>query len=164
MNIVVEQITPNSLVNLAAAYTTRNPDKKLGTPLAAWIRSEHSVIRALWFAIHMRGIPAFVAGHFARHHVGCIPFVQSNRPDRGGDKQANRHTPVNMLLIANAQAIIDISRRRLCRKASEETRLAWEAVTDQMGAVCPDLAKHMVPNCIYRGKCHELTPCYPVVD
>ena len=60
---------------------------------------------------------------------------------------------------ANAQALINISRKRLCSCASKETREAWQAVKDEVAKVEPELASCMVRECIYRGFCPEMFGC-----
>lgn len=61
---------------------------------------------------------------------------------------------------ANAQALINISRKRLCNCASKETREAWEQVKAKVAEVDPILAEKMVPECLYRGFCPEfMHPC-----
>jgi hypothetical protein len=56
---------------------------------------------------------------------------------------------------ANAQALINISRKRLCGTAATETRQAWLEVKAKVQEVDPVLASVMVPECIYRGFCPE---------
>ena len=60
---------------------------------------------------------------------------------------------------ANAQAIMFISRRRLCAQASPETRAAWKAVVDAIAEKEPELAECCVPECVYRGFCPEFKCC-----
>jgi hypothetical protein len=61
---------------------------------------------------------------------------------------------------ANAQALINISRKRLCSCASPETREAWKLVKDGIRKIDPVLADKMVPECLYRGFCPEfMNPC-----
>ena len=63
-------------------------------------------------------------------------------------------------MTANAQALIKISRKRLCNCASKETKEAWTQVKDAIAEVDPIMASKMVPECIYRGFCPEfLSPC-----
>ena len=65
-----------------------------------------------------------------------------------------------MDMTANAQALISISRKRLCSCASKETREAWKQVQDAIREVDPVMADKMVPECIYRGFCPEfMNPC-----
>ena len=63
-------------------------------------------------------------------------------------------------MTANAQAIINISRKRLCSCASKETREAWKQVVEAIRKVDPVLADKCVPECLYRGFCPEfMNPC-----
>jgi len=66
---------------------------------------------------------------------------------------------VNHECEANAQALINVSRRRLCNCASLETRQAWQLVKDKLAEVEPELAKCMVKDCLYRGYCYEMFSC-----
>ena len=61
---------------------------------------------------------------------------------------------------ANAQALINISRKRLCSCASKETREAWTQVKEAIAEIDPIMASKMVPECLYRGFCPEfMKPC-----
>lgn len=63
-------------------------------------------------------------------------------------------------MTANAQALINISRKRLCSCASPETREAWKQVKEAITKIDPVMASKMVPECIYRGFCPEfMNPC-----
>jgi hypothetical protein len=54
-------------------------------------------------------------------------------------------------MTCNAQAFINISRKRLCKGcASPETRQAWEIVIKALSEIDPILAEKCVPECIYR--------------
>lgn len=71
----------------------------------------------------------------------------------------DRYAPQSMALLLNAEEIINISRKRLCAKASAETREIWEAVIDKVSECDPDLAKHCVKPCVHCGFCREAKPC-----
>ncbi|MBD5223889.1 MAG: hypothetical protein HDS71_07585 [Bacteroidales bacterium] len=75
--------------------------------------------------------------------------------------QFDRHAPTNMALKLNAEEIINISKVRLCSKASAETREVWQEVVNELRhGVDPDLAMHCVPTCVYRGGiCPEPKSC-----
>jgi hypothetical protein len=60
---------------------------------------------------------------------------------------------------ANAQAVMFMSRRRLCSQASPETRAAWKLVVDEISKQEPEVGACCVPECVYRGFCPEFKPC-----
>lgn len=136
-------------------------------PTSSWktkiLKSEHSPIRLMKFKIRFTDIPYYVVMHLVRHHVGCDHFVESQREDRTEThtKRSDlpQDNPVDYTMVANAQALINISRKRLCSCASKETREAWQAVKDRVNEIEPELASCMVRECIYRGFCPEMQSC-----
>jgi hypothetical protein len=75
-------------------------------------------------------------------------------------KRYDRMAPTDVAGIMNAEAIINMSHKRLCTKASPETRALWREVKLVMMDADPDLAVHMVPACFYRGGlCGEPRSC-----
>lgn len=60
---------------------------------------------------------------------------------------------------ANAQSIINISRKRMCFQASKETREAWREFLDELEIKEPELRLCCVPEGIYRGGCPEFKNC-----
>ena len=133
------------------------------TVLADWDRmlhSEHSPIRTVMYRVDLIDIPSFVSVHFSRHKVGVEHFVKSLREDRGGTGVEGRWSPVNHTMILNAQSLMSIARRRLCRQASKETRMTMEAISKSVSMLDDVLFKHLVPMCDYRGGvCHEFRCC-----
>ena len=117
--------------------------------------SEHSPIRDKMFVIELRGIPYWLSVHLVRHSQGVTPYVSSQRDDRHDNPIPREQLPqgelVNMDMTLNAQAMINISRKRLCRMASKETREVWEQVIKELYKIDEELAKNCVPNCVYRG-------------
>jgi hypothetical protein len=99
--------------------------------------------------------------HFVRHPIGVTPFVSTQRTDRTGeDRNSKRQDePVRLQLNCNAQAMINISRKRLCHQASKETRIIWENVIKELEKIDKPLAECCVPDCVYRGDCFEFKPC-----
>ena len=156
MNIKIEKLTDYSLLQRAAEATS---GAKISAPLGRWYDSEHSPIRVLLFWIEMEGIPSFVSTHLVRHNVGITHFVRSNREDRGGVKNANRLTPVNHSMLINAQALLHMARKRLCGKASKETREVMNQIKWVMREVDKDLADRLVPECRHLGRCREFGSC-----
>ena len=123
--------------------------------------AEHSPIRMREFWIHLANIPTFVATHLVRHHVGIDHYQLSHRSDRikVPDEQSNRLTPTNISMHVNAQALINMARKRLCSKASPETRKVMEVIKEAIRVLDPDLAEVMVTECIYRHMCPEEKSC-----
>ena len=67
--------------------------------------------------------------------------------------------PVSHLCSANADAIINISRKRLCKKSSKETIIAWQLFLDALSKIEPEIVNACKPECQYRNGCQEMTPC-----
>lgn len=124
--------------------------------------AEHSPIRAVRFKVELKGIPYWVSVHLVRHKFGVEHFVSTQRTDRTGIDRDGlpQSAPVDHTMIVDAQEMMFISRRRLCSKASPETRAVWKKVVECLSHVDPILAEFCVPMCIYRGGyCHEANGC-----
>lgn len=136
---------------------------------AKMLLAEHSPIRLVEFEWTWGGIKQWVTTHIVRHHEGCEKMVHSQRGDRraileeyGVDTrdQLPQGAENDMDMSANAQALINISRKRLCNCASKETREAWKQVQESIRKIDPIMAEKMVPECVYRGFCPEfINPC-----
>ena len=123
--------------------------------------AEHSPIRMREFWIHIANIPTFVATHLVRHHVGIDHYQLSHRFDKTQvpNEQSTRMTPTNISMHVNAQSLINMARKRLCGKASPETRLVMNVIKQAVSVLDPDLASVMVPECVYRDFCPEEKTC-----
>lgn len=148
-----------------SARTTIDRDGGGTYPTDAWkktiLLAEHSPIRRIRFSWQWENLKSWVSVHFVRHKHGIEHWVSTQRSDRTGinrDKSP-QDAPVLHECEANAQALISISRRRLCSQASPETRAAWEEVKAKVESVDPILGSVMVPECIYRGFCPEFHSC-----
>ena len=136
---------------------------------AKMLLAEHSPIRLLEYEWTWADIMQWVTTHLVRHHEGCEKFVHTQRGDRraildeynvSSRNELPQGATKDMDMTANAQALISISRKRLCNCASKETREAWKQVQDAIREVDPVMADKMVPECIYRGFCPEfMNPC-----
>lgn len=132
--------------------------------------AEHSPIRLLEFDWTWNDIQQWITAHFVRHHEGCEKFVHSQRVDRNEALKGLRRDELpqgllnDMDMTANAQALINISRKRLCNCASKETREAWKAVIGLVKEQDPILAEKCVPECVYRGFCPEFDRCCGFVN
>lgn len=71
----------------------------------------------------------------------------------------DRNAPTDLWCDINAESLINMARKRLCSKASKETRELVESIRYNVAKVDPDLARHMVPQCVYRGVCPERNGC-----
>lgn len=68
----------------------------------------------------------------------------------------DRYAPTSLLGIMNSEAIMNMSEKRLCAKASKETREIWEQVLQEVAKCDPDLVKFCVKPCIsHGGICRE---------
>lgn len=133
-------------------------------PSSEWKRrvllAEHSPIREGYFVLRCYDVPSFVIGHIVRHYNGIEKYVQTLRSDRCMYEEVpNRNTPQNIMLHINFQAIINISRKRLCTCASKETREFWHQVLDAIKPYEPELYSVCVKECVYRGFCPEMKSC-----
>lgn len=124
---------------------------------------EHSPIRAVEYIIHFEQIRQWVTTHLVRHWLGFIPFVHSQRQDRRVLNCERDELPQGSLndmdVLINAQSLINVSRKRLCSTASPETRHVWKLVKKEMMKLDPEMARAMVPECVYRGFCPYFDKC-----
>ena len=158
MHITAKKITDETLLQRACAVTMGAESSKAG--LAPLYDCEHSPIRTQIFWVEMLGIPSFVSVHLVRHKIGVEHFVKSNRDDRKGTGNETRESPVNHAMLANAAALIQMARKRLCRQSHKSTVAVMRAIRDAVAGEDPALAAFMVPECEYRGGvCHELKSC-----
>lgn len=150
----IKNTTMNTIGKTTGAYPDTEWKRKL-------IISEHSPIRRMKFYWRWKGIKSWVSVHVTRHKVGIDHFVSTQRTDRTGINRDNlpQGSLVNHACDADAQALINISRKRLCNCASQETREAWQLVKDEVTKVEPELASCMVRECVYRGFCPEMFSC-----
>lgn len=158
------KVTATKLVGIEwmhkANESTMRHEKTSKQSLFSAYKGEHSTIRTQTFYIELEYIPTFVSVHTVRHKIGVEHFVGSNREDLGGDATADRYTPINHDMQCNAHALIHMGQARLCNKASAETIEAFKMIRDAVAIIDPDLAKFMVPQCVYRnGFCGEPKNC-----
>lgn len=168
----MEQVTLwNRVLNAARRTIGKAPLTK--EPSDSWkakmLLAEHSPIRLLEFDWSWFDIRQWVTAHLVRHHEGCEKFVHTQRGDRRKileeyNVETRDELPQGALnsmdMTANAQALINISRKRLCNCASKETREAWKQVKEAIREKDPVMASKMVPECLYRGFCPEfMNPC-----
>ena len=148
-----------------SARTTIGLEEGHGEPSSNWKRrmllAEHSPIRKMHIDWKWTNLLWWVQTHFTRHKFGVEWWVSTSRSDRTGvDRETlTQNAPVDVEGEATTQAIINISRKRLCTQASKETREAWLVFLDTFKDVEPELYKCCVSDCIYRGHCYEFKSC-----
>lgn len=123
------------------------------------LEARHSPIRVLNFMFRLE-IPYWVSVHLCRH-IHSQPFVKSQRNDRQSDYDRNKapqDAPVTMLWYMNAEELMVIANKRLCKQASTETQEIVKTMCEEVLKVCPEFEGLLVPMCRY-GKCHEMFPC-----
>ena len=135
-------------------------------PDEAWKRkilaARHSPIRRLHFAFLLQNVPSWVSVHLCRH-VHAQPYVRSQRNDRQNAYDRNKapqDAPVTMIWDINAEELMVIANKRLCKQASEETRWVVRMMCRTVLDKCPEFKGLLVPMCVYHGGvCHEMNPC-----
>lgn len=184
-SVEVEQETPwKRALNAARRTIGKKPIDK--EPSEEWrkkvIMAEHSPIKLVEYRISFSDLRQWVGVHLLRHEHS-LPMIHSQRVDRRDiDEMVEKVMQIlsddikneegfnkrdylfqgetnDQDFYVNAQTLINISRKRLCACASKETREAWALVKEAVREVDPIMASFMVVNCVYRGRCPEMTTC-----
>lgn len=121
--------------------------------------SEHSPIRDIHFKWKWGSIKSWIATHWSRHKWEC--FIQTQRTDRTGvdRNKLPQDSIVSFTGDANIQNLIDTMRKRLCYQASSETREYAEQLKSDILEIEPEISNVLVPNCVYRCGCPEMSCC-----
>lgn len=161
MDVILEKLTSINEAKELIETSVNGEYKSKIKNLTKLYMSEHSPMYSQIFKIKLIGIPYFVHTHIRTHKSHFIvETVTTNREDRGGDINCNRYTPVDMIIICNAKTIVNMCLKRLCSKASPETREVFKIMKEKMKDLDPDLVRFMVPQCMYRcGLCTEWDCC-----
>ena len=165
MEVTVVQETPWSRA-LDAARRTIGKEPLHKEPSNTWkakvLLAEHSPIKLVEYCIHFKNLRQWVGVHLLRHEH-MLPFIHTQREDRRKLNCSRDELPQgsenDQDFVVNAQTLINISRKRLCRCASKETQEAWRAVKSEIAKQDEVMADKMVPNCVYSGFCRELNCC-----
>lgn len=165
MEVIVEQETSWSRA-LDAARRTIGKEPLHKEPSNNWkakiLLAEHSPIKLVEYNIHFKNLRQWVGVHLLRHGF-MLPFIHSQREDRRKLDCSRDELPQGSLndqdFVVNAQTLINISRKRLCRCASKETQEAWKAVKSEIAKFDKVMADKMTSNCVYSGFCRELKCC-----
>lgn len=135
-------------------------------PTQEWKRKlllcEHSPIRRGTISWKFDEIPYCISTHFVRHHEGVEKWVGTERADRTEIKDRSQRSQMDMVpmeMEANIQAIINISRKRLCTSADPLTIKYWKAVLEEIKKYDEDIYWACVPECVRCGGCPEYKSC-----
>lgn len=173
MEVTVKEIVGWDLALDAALWTSNQPEKNK-VPSKKWIAkvclAEHSMLREPRYIVAITDVPCWSSQHIARHDAFAghtvresreTHFVGTSRSDRTGidRNKMPQDAPVSHRISLSAQDFITISKLRLCKQASKETRDTWIAVINELRKINPVLASKCVPHCIYRGFCPEFECC-----
>lgn len=80
-------------------------------------------------------------------------------------EEFDRYSPTDLSFLINAEALINMAHKRLCFKASDLTTYVVGLINRKVGAIDRDLARHLVPQCVYRnGLCSERPSCGFIVS
>ena len=104
----VKNAAMNTIGKEAGQYPSAEWKKKI-------LLAEHSPIRLLVFTVRLTDLPYWVSVHLTRHKIGVEHFVSTQRTDRTGvdREELPQGAPVDHTMVINAQALINISRKRL---------------------------------------------------
>lgn len=151
---------------LNSARTTINKEGINKDPSSLWkkqiLLAEHSPIRQIIIKAKWKNLKSWISVHLVRHWLGIVHWVRTQRTDRTG---VDRDELLQSNLIeheieANAQSIINISRKRLCNGAHKETKEAWISFLETIKNTEPEIYSVSVPECVYRnGICPEFKTC-----
>ena len=135
-------------------------------PTQEWKRKlllcEHSPIRRGTISWKFDEIPYCISTHFVRHHEGVEKWVGTERADRTEIKDRSQRSQMDMVpmeMEANIQAIINISRKRLCTSADPLTIKYWKAVLEAIKEYDEDIYWACVAECVRCGGCPEYNSC-----
>lgn len=146
--------------------------KPINPPSSEWkhkiLKARHSPIRYLRYSFYIKDIPYWVAMHLRTHVHDCpngdefAPYIKSQRDDRQHEYargKAPQDQPVNLILDVSGEQIMTLANKRLCRKASPETRWVVQAMCELVEDETPEYAGLLVPNCKYLKHCPEMQGC-----
>ena len=151
----VKDSTMNTIGKTTGSYPTSEWKRRL-------LLCEHSPIRRGTISWKFDEIPYCISTHFVRHHEGVEKWVGTERADRTEIKDRSQRSQMDMVpmeMEANIQAIINISRKRLCTSADPLTIKYWKAVLEAIKEYDEDIYWACVPECVRCGGCPEYKSC-----
>lgn len=161
---LLEHPTDNDWAEVRRRALVTIGKKKADIPTRVWresiLKARHSPIRYLRFSFYIE-CPYWVSVHLCRH-IHAQPYVVSQRNDRQNkyDRNAARQDEiVCMIWDMNAEELITIANKRLCNKASEETREVVKQMCELVKESNPEFYWELVPMCVREHGCNEMKSC-----
>lgn len=152
-----QEVVDDCRATVAKPPLGREPSRKWKQDI---LISEHDPIRDIEVKFRWQDIPYWVAMHWKTHIWRSRTNSQRNdRQSKYDRNEAPQGQTVDFIGDANAQHLIDTWRKRLCYMASPETRGYAEDFKTTLHDDEPELARVLVPNCIYRCGCPESNGC-----
>ncbi len=158
-NVIEWQVDWLGIKNLCRSTVRMNDGDT--EPLREWKRklliAEHSPLRHSLITVQIDNIPYAISTHLVRHHEGVTSYVATSREDRTGIDRSTRSQmePVSMRMDLNIQALINISRKRLCNQADKITQIVWLEVLKAVAEYDIDIFWACVPEGIRCCGCPE---------
>ena len=151
-----KEVVNDCRATVGKSWLTKEPSKNFKRSI---LLAEHSPIRDIIIKWRWVNMPHWVTVHWVRHK--WEKFVRTQRSDRTGipREKLPQDEPQTFVGEANVQHLIDTYRKRLCFKASPETRRYAEDFKTTLRAIQPEISDVLVPNCVYRCGCPEMDGC-----
>jgi len=152
MNVFHKRLTDINLVKESMCAVRGKKVKDPQLDLNVWyemLLSPHSSVRCVLYRVYIKDIPYYAQNHLVRHKVGVEPTVYSQRSTEGRGKLP-QEALIDMHLDINAQALLNMSRVRMCNKADKVVREFMNLIKEEL---CKGdrydrvLGKLMLPNC-----------------
>lgn len=151
-----EEVVNDCRTTVGKEELDREPSQKFKRRI---LIAEHSPIRDISIKWRWKDMPHWITVHWVRHK--WEKFVRTQRSDRTGipREKLPQDEPQTFVGEANVQHLIDTYRKRLCYQASPETRAYAEDFKRVLAESQPEIAGVLVPHCVYRCGCPEMSPC-----
>lgn len=81
---------------------------------------------------------------------GGIPKIKLDEP---------KEAPVDMIWYMNAEELLTVTSKRLCRKADPATQEIVKRMRTLVLDHCPEFRGLMAPPCAFMDECPEMEPC-----
>lgn len=123
-----------------------------------WMRSKRVDKGAPDFKSECNAIANAIEGDYDVKETRSLCQLMSDL--RSLPERFDRYAPTDFFFTVSAEGLMTLAHSRLCCMASKETREVMKAICELVEEQDPDLFRHLVPQCVYRGGiCPELRCC-----